>query len=86
MEGGHGSPDSRSKPHEEGSGTKSYLKKHLDDQGDDNSKDHEYSSKHSEEGSRIVIEEKNHGDDHEYGTYERHEGPSEHKEEGSGMH
>ena len=85
LEGGHGLPDSHSESHEEGSGMKSYSKKHLAHQGDDNYKDHEYSSKHSEEGSGTV-REGNHADDRRHGSYEKHEEPSERKEEGSGMH
>ena len=65
---------------------KSYSKKHLAHQGDDNYKDHEYSSKYSEEGSGTVREGKNHADDRGHESYEKHGEPSERKEEGSGMH
>ena len=85
LEGGHELPDSHSESHEEGGGMKSYSKKHLAHQGDDNYKDHEYSSKHSVEGSGTVRKE-NHTDDRRHESYENHEKPSARKEEGSGMH
>jgi hypothetical protein len=80
----HDSQNSHSESHEEGSGIRSYFKKHGDYQRKDVDKNHEYTTKHSEEGSGTVMKEKNSSDDQSHGTYENHEKTSEHKEEGSG--
>ena len=85
LENKHGSPNSYSESREEGSGIRSYSKKHRDYQRKDIDKDHEYTTKHSEEGSGTVMREKNPADDQDHGSHEKHEKASEHKEEGSGM-
>ena len=79
----HDSPNSHSESHEEGSGIRSYFKKHGDYQRKDIDKDHEYTTKHSEEGSGTVMNEKNPADHQAHGSYEKHEKASELKEEGS---
>ena len=81
----HDSPNSYSESHEEGSGIRSYFKKHGNYQRKDIDKDHQYTTKHLEEGSGTVMKEKNPADDQAHGSYEKHEKASEHKEEGSGM-
>ena len=85
LEDEHDSPNSHSESHEEGSGIKSYFKKHGDYQRKDIDKDHEYTTKHLEEGSGTVMREKNPADDQYHGYNEKHEKTTEHKEEGSGM-
>ena len=86
LENEHDSPNSHSDSHEEGSGIRSYFKKHGDYQRKDINKDPEYTTKHLEEGSGVVMKEKNPGNDQAHGSYEKHEKASGHKEEGSGMH
>jgi len=86
LENEHESPNSHSESHEEGSGIRSYFKKHGDYQRKDIDKDHKYTTKHSEEGSGAVMKEKNPADDQAHGSYEKHGKAAEHKEEGSGMH
>ena len=85
LENEHDSPNAHSESHEEGSGIRSYFKKHGDYQRKDIDKDHKYTTKHSEEGSGTVMKEKNPADDQAHGSYEKHEKAAEHKEEGSGM-
>ena len=85
LENEHDSPNSHSELHEEGSGIKSYFKKHGDYQRKEINKDHEYTTKHSEKGSGTVMREKNPADGQDHGSYEKHEKTTEHKEEGSGM-
>ena len=85
LENEHDSPNSHSESHEEGSGIKSYFKKHGDYQLKDIDKDHEYTTKHSEEGSGTVMREKNPAEHQAHASYEKHEKASEYKEEGSGM-
>ena len=85
LENEHDSPNAHSESHEEGSGIRSYFKKHGDYQRKDIDKDHKYTTKHSEEGSGTVMKENNPVDHQAHGSYEKHEKASEHKEEGSGM-
>ena len=85
LENERDSPNSHSESHEEGSGIKSYFKKHGDYQRKDIDKDHEYTTKHSEEGSGTVMQEKSPADDQVHGSHEKHEKTTEHEEEGSGM-
>ena len=85
LENEHDLPNSHSESHQEGSGIKSYSKKHGDYQRKDIDKDHEYTTKNSEEGSGTVMKEKNPADHQAHASYEKHEKASEYKEEGSGM-
>ena len=85
LENEHDSPNSHSESHEEGSGIKSYFKKHGDYQRKDIDKDHEYTTKHSEEGSGTVMQEKSPADDQVHGSHEKQEKSSDYEEEGSGM-
>ena len=85
LENDHGSPNSHSESREEGSGIRSYFKKHGNYQRKVIDKDHEYTTKHSEEGSGTVMKEKNPADGQDHRSYEKNEKASGHKEEGSGM-
>ena len=85
LENEHDSPNAHSESHEEGSGIRSYFKKHGDYQRKNIDKDHEYTTKHSEEGSGTTMKENNPADDQAHDSYEKHEKAAEHKEEGSGM-
>ena len=85
LENEHDSPSSHSESQEEGSGIRSYFKKHGDYQRKDIDKDHEYTTNHSEDGSATVMKEKTPADDQAHGSYEKYEKASEHKKEGSGM-
>lgn len=80
----HDLQSSHSESHEEGSGIRSYFKKHGDYPRKDFDKNHEYTTKSSEEGSGTVMKEKYSSDDQSHRTYENHEKASEYKEEGSG--
>ena len=81
----HDSPNSHSESHEEGSGIRSYFKRHGDYQRKDIDKDHEYTTKRSEEGSGTVMQEKSPADDQVHGSHEKQEKSSDYEEEGSGM-
>ena len=85
LENEHDSPNAHSESHEEGSGIRSYFKRHGDYQRKDIDKDHEYTTKHSEEGSGTVMQEKSPADDQVHGSHEKHEKSSDYEEEGSGM-
>jgi len=79
----HVATDSNSKIHEEGSGFKSYLKKHWNYKGHDSYKSQESSSKNLEEGSTGSTKEKNHGYNKAHDSYESNKSTSEHQKEGS---
>ena len=70
LENEHDSPNSHSDSHEEGSGIRSYFKKHGDYQQRGINKDHENTTKRSEEGSGTAMKEKNPADYQAQGSYE----------------